>query len=163
MKLKKQLKKAVKAARNGKAKHSIPCDLPEGFRLNKEGELILPKTDAACADLLYLTREARLQLQRQCERLEKGEKAIQEHFINTLHKNNSTGIAGMLARVQINIKPIPTVEDWPALQKYIKTNDAFDLLQRRLNESAVKERWEAKVELPGVTVFQAKKVSCTKL
>jgi len=163
MKLKKQLKKSLKAARNGDSKHTIPCDLPKGFRMDKKGELILPKTDAACADLLYETREARLQLQRQCERLEKGESALKEHFINTLPKSNTSGIAGLIARIQIEVKPIPQVEDWDAFYKYVKINNAFELLQRRLNESAVKERWEDHVELPGVVVFNAKKVSCVKI
>jgi hypothetical protein len=157
MKLKKLMKKTLKAG------HSIPCDLPQGFRLDKKGELILPKTDAACADLLYATREARLQLQRQCERLEKGEAALKEHFINALPKSSASGIAGLIARIQIETKLMPTVEDWAVLQRYIKLNDAFDLLQRRLNENAVKERWNDSVEIPGVTTIQIKKVSCVKV
>lgn len=154
-----KVKKLLKAVR----KHgTIPVDLPKGFRLDKEGELILPKDAGECADLLYRTREVRLALERQAERLKKGETKLQEYFIESLPKS-STGIAGLEARVQITMKAVPQVENWDQFYEYVRRNKAFELLQRRLNEGAVKERWDANVEVPGVTTFNAKKVSCTKL
>jgi hypothetical protein len=85
MGLKKLLKASVKAARNGKGNGAtVPLGMPEGFLLDKEGELILPRTPAECADLLYRTREERLRIQRHCETLEKGENRIKDYFVETL-------------------------------------------------------------------------------
>lgn len=151
---------AKMAAKNG---HSIPVDLPVGFRLDKQGELVLPRTPGECADLLYRTREARLAVQRQIEKLSKAEARLQDYFIETLPKSSSTGLAGSVARVQIELRTIPTVEDWPTLYAHVKRTGEFELLQRRLNEGAVRERWESGVKVAGVGTFNAKKVSCTKL
>lgn len=156
-KLKSVIKKAVKQGQ------TIPVGMPVGFRLDKQGVLVLPKAIGECVDLLYRTREARLQLQRQAERLEEGEKVLRDFFIDHLPKSESTGVAGSIARVQIEMKHIPQVDDWTKFYAFVKRNDAFELLQRRLNESAVKERWEDKKEIPGVGIFNTKKVSCTKL
>lgn len=134
--------------------------MAEPSRAAKEPKL--PKSLGACADLLYKTREERLKLQREVDRLEKKESALENHFIEELSKD-STGVAGRVARVQINSKPVPVVEDWSKFYTYIKKNNAFELLQRRLSAKAVEERWEDKKQVPGVGRFNAKKVSCTKL
>jgi len=164
MKLKKLLKQSVKAARNGKSpKLTTPVDFPAGAKMDREGNLILPKQPGACADLPYQLREARLALQHQAERFEKAESALRDYFIASLPKSSQTGCAGKLARVQIEVKPVPQAEDWEKVHSYIRDNDAWELLQRRLNESAVRERWEAEEQIPGVVVFNAKKVSVTKI
>jgi hypothetical protein len=122
----------------------------------------LPKSDAAKADLLYQTRQERYRLQHQIEELEKLEGRIEEYFINHLPAGQ-TGLAGTIARVQVETKPVPTVEDWAKLYQYIKRTGAFELLQRRLTKSAVEERWEDKKTIPGVGRFNAKSVSVTKI
>lgn len=121
-----------------------------------------PKSMGACADRLFDVREARLQAKKIADELEAEEKAIKEHIINNLSKD-STGAAGKHHRVQIVPKEIPQVEAWDKLYPYIKKNDAFDLLQRRLNEAAVRERLENKKKIPGVILFPTKSVSLTKI
>lgn len=139
-------------------------DLPDGVRLErKTGEFVLPKTDAQKADLLYATRELRLAKQRAIETLEKLENALREHFIENLPRSQASGIAGRVARVQIEIKPIPQVKDWDGCYAFVKKNNAFELLQRRLNEGAVKERLDGGQRLEFIEIYNAKKVSVTKL
>ena len=138
--------------------------LPQKDPKDKTGKTyILPVTDGAKADLLYNTTKARLLLQKQVEEYDKLESQIENYFIEKLPVSNATGLAGKVARVQVKPREIPTAEDWPSIHKYILKNKSFDLLQRRLNESAIKERWENKIRIPGVGKFIAKKVSCTKL
>jgi hypothetical protein len=74
-------------------------------------------------------------------------------------------VQGQAARVQVTDSAVPTVEaeGWPKLYAYIKRTGSFDLLNRAVNRSAVTERWDNKKQVPGVTVFHVKKVSCTKL
>jgi hypothetical protein len=127
----------------------------------------LPKSPAACADLLYAVREQRLAVQRQADRLKEAETFLSNWFIENLPKSDATGIAGAVARVQIETKPVPQVDGedgWARLHRYIVENEAWELLQRRLGETAAKELLDAgEGAKAGLTVFNAKKVSCTKL
>lgn len=121
-----------------------------------------PKSMGACADRLFEVREARLEAKKIVDALEAEEKAIRDHIIDNLSKE-STGAAGKHHRVQVVPKEIPQVEAWDKLYPYIKRYDAFDLLQRRLNEAAVRERLENNKKVPGVIIFKTKTVSLTKI
>lgn len=131
-----------------------------------KGKLVvikLPKTLAACADRLYACKAERLVAQKVVDRLEQEEKALKEHLINMLPKGEASGIAGKVAQAHVTRRPVYQAQDWTKIQTYIKKNGAFDLLQRRLNQEAVDERFAAKKKIPGIEVFNAVSVSCTKL
>lgn len=142
----------------------LPLHLKRAHRQNMSKAKIvkIPKSPAACADLLYETREARYALQNKIKKMEELESALNEFFVNKLPKD-STGIAGKVARVQINPVTKPVVEDWDKFYKHIKKSGAFDLMQRRVSKTAVQERWDNKEQVPGVGRLNVKKVSCTKL
>jgi hypothetical protein len=123
----------------------------------------IPKSPAACADLLFTTREKRLVIQKEAEALEKQEAAIKDHLIKTLPKNDAGGIQGKLARVTLVTKSKPTVEIWDEFYAYISRTKSFELLQKRVNEAAVIERWENKKEVKGVGRFNAVTVSVNKV
>lgn len=123
----------------------------------------IPKTIGACADLLYETRRKRLAKQKEVEVLEAEETMLKEHIIATLPKSDASGVSGKVARVTVLSKDIPTVKDWSAFYKYILKNKAFELLQRRVSDAAVKERIESGKQVPGVEIFKAPTVSLNKL
>lgn len=123
----------------------------------------IPKTIGECADMLYKVRQERLALSKQVELLEADEKTLREHIITTLPKSAASGVAGKVALVTVVSKTVPQVEDWDALYKYVKKNNAFELLQRRVSDAAVKERWEGGKEVPGVVKFKATTVSINKV
>lgn len=123
----------------------------------------LPKSFGACADLLYTTREERLALQKEVDAMHDLEKRLKNHFIENLSKDDSTGAAGKRARVQVVTSDEPCAENWEETYKHIKKTGNFDLLNRALNKTAVKARWEAGKEVPGVGHFQVTKVSVTKI
>lgn len=130
---------------------------------DKEAPIKLPKTLAACADLMQKVRQERLAAQKVVEALQKQESFIEEHLINSLPKSEATGVAGKTARATVVVKDYPTVTDWDSFYKYIKKTGSFELLQRRLSEGAIKERWEGKKTIPGVGVFKRSKISLTKV
>ena len=125
----------------------------------------LPKTLAACADRLYALRQARLDVERKAEEMKAEERALKEHLIDTLPKSEANGVEGKVARVRITIKDVPTLEDAAALKRYIKKYGAADLLEVKesLSTKAVRERWKDGKAIPGVGVFHAIDVSCTKV
>lgn len=122
-----------------------------------------PKAMGACADRLYELRNKRLEEQKVVDAIEAEEKALKEHIIQNLPKSEASGVAGKLARVTVVTKEVPQVEDWDTFYKYVKKTGQFDLMQRRLTDAAIKERWENGKEIPGVKHFQAVSVSINKV
>lgn len=128
-------------------------------------EFQIPKTLAACADRLYALRQQRLEVERKAEEMKTEERALKEHLIETLPKSDANGVEGRVARVRITVKDVPTLEDAAALKRYIKRYGASDLLEVKesLSTKAVRERWKDGKAIPGVGVFHAVDVSCTKV
>lgn len=122
-----------------------------------------PPKLGACADRLYQLREKRLLMQKETDAVEAEEKALKEHLIQTLPKSEAGGIAGKLARVSVVTKAVPRVEDWDKLYAYIKKKGEFELLQRRVADTAVQERWEAGKAVPGVASFDVVTLSMNKV
>lgn len=122
-----------------------------------------PRSLAACADLYYELRQRRLEGAKALQELEAEERALKQHLIDNLPKAEASGVAGKTARVALVAKQVPQAEDWEALYAYVKRTGSFDLLQRRLSESAVQERWEAGKDVPGVRAFSVLTLSVHKL
>lgn len=127
-----------------------------------QDEFQIPETMGACADLLFTTRQRRLLLQKKVEKLEGQETKLKNHIINNLSVTD-TGAQGRIARVSVVKKEVPQVEDWEAFYKYVSRTKQFDLLQKRTADGAIKERWEAKKQIPGVVKFTTKTVSLNKI
>lgn len=124
-------------------------------------KLKIPKSMGACADLLYELRTKRLAAQKVADEIKADEDALKEHIINNVPKGD-TGASGKHHHVSVYTDVIPRAADWDKVWAYIKKTGSFDLLQRRLNDAAVKERWEDKKQIPGVESFNVVKVSLTK-
>lgn len=122
-----------------------------------------PKAMGACADRLFELRNKRLAMQKEVDAVAAEESAIKEHIINTLPKSEASGVAGKLARVTVVTKQIPQVKDYDKFYAYVKKTNSFDLLQKRLSDAAIKERWEAGKVIPGVESFNAVSVSINKI
>lgn len=122
----------------------------------------LPETLGGCADLLYATRQKRLAMQKELDAVADLERELREHIINTMPKSD-TGAAGRVARVSVVTKEVPTVGNWEKFYEHIYQTRSFDLLQRRVSDAAVKERWENNEQIPGVEVFNSVNVSLNKL
>lgn len=125
--------------------------------------LKIPKTIGECADLLYATQEKRLAVAKQVTELEAQEVLLREHIIAELPKSKTTGVAGKRARVSVYNSEVPQVKDWDAFYKYVKKNNAFELMQKRLSTKAIDERLDAGEKLPGVERFTVVKVSLNKV
>jgi hypothetical protein len=95
--------------------------------------------------------------------LPKTVKSVEDNFVNTLEVGESSGVQGFTSRVQVTESAIPTLDNPQKFYAYVRKNNAFELLNRALNRAAIQERWDAKKQIPGIGVFHAKRVSCTKL
>lgn len=121
-----------------------------------------PKTIGTVADKLFILREQRLALQKQVDGLKSLETDLTSHGIGLLNKQRITSGRGKLATFSINTVKVGSVDDWDALYQHIIDNDAFDVLQRRLNNKAVVERIEDG-GVSGVHIEAIIKASLTKV
>ena len=108
------------------------------------------------------TREQRLALQRQVDKLDEKEKGLKAKLIESLVAASATAIGGQRMIVTLVPKEKPVAKDWKSLYAFIVANDAWDLLQKRLTETAVKARWEEGIVVPGVEKFPVNDLSISK-
>lgn len=118
---------------------------------------------AQAVDEYYTTREQRLKMQKEVDAVAKREAELKKFLIDNISKSEATGVCGQLMRATIKVKEEPSVNDWPAFYEFVRKHKAFDLLQKRLLGSAIKERWEDGVEVPGVEKVAVVDVSLTRL
>ena len=123
----------------------------------------IPKKIGTCADKLYKTQNERYALQKEIDKLKEIETLLKNHIIDTLPKDQLSGVSGKLANVSVNTKSVPQVDDWPLFYKHIKRTGNFELLGRAIGKKAVRERWEAGKEVPGVTSHTVVGVSIKKV
>lgn len=131
----------------------------------------LPKTLGACADeigaidarLKEIDVELRrLKVSKEAIELAERRKLLEKKLIDELPASDADGICGKTTRATIKAKRVPVVKDWNVLCKYVKKTGAFELFHRQVTVEAVRERWDAKKEVPGVEGFTVKKLSITK-
>lgn len=108
-------------------------------------------------------RAKRLKMEGEAEIVHEQERKVRAEILEALKTSGAGGIAGKTHRAEVVRKTTPQVADWSMLYEYIKENNAFELIQRRLSNPAVKERWDDKVEIPGVVPVEVDDLSVTKL
>ena len=113
-------------------------------------------------DELYELRAKRLDIEKQVKALKSEELALRVEIKRLLDSVSLEGGRGQVATASIVHSVEPTVKDWSALYQFVTANDAFDMLQRRLSSTAVKQRWDNGVEVPGVEKFDTWDLSLTK-
>lgn len=143
-------------------KERLPHEDEEPVRVGPAG-LVIPKKIGEVADLLFATRERRLALERQAAEMKKAERALEDHLIYAIPKQDATGVRGNTAQVTIERTEEPTIENWDEVIKWIFKTKSFDLLQRRINTTSVKNRWENEEEVPGIGKYNNIKVHCSKI
>ena len=121
------------------------------------------KKPAQRADLLYDVDTMASLITKEAERVKKFVSKLEQWFIQELPEDDATGISGKVANVAIKRKEIAVVADWDKFYANIKKKGEFELLNRAVNQKAVKERWEAKKMVPGVEKFTKRTISLTKV
>lgn len=108
-------------------------------------------------------REQRLALDRESERIKELESEAKAKLIEGLAVSSAKSVGGKTHRVTLRTKNVPQVMDWEKVYAYIKANDAFELLQKRLSNPAVVERWDTGVAIDGVGSVEVTDLSINKL
>lgn len=121
-----------------------------------------PAKAGPSADRLMELRLEKAKAQRVVDELDEEESALKQHLIQLLPKDGATGTIGKVAKAVVVMKAKAKVDDWDEFYKHILKTKDFSLMQRRVADQAVKERWEAEQDVPGVTKFTYLDISLTK-
>ena len=123
----------------------------------------MPGSIGLCADEYKRVQQLRLLMEKETDAVKARESEIKNHIINSLSKSDDTGAAGKFYRAQIVMKAVPKIANWGGLTSWIRKHDRFDVLQKRLFNSAIEDLWEQQQEVPGVERVNVPDVSITKI
>lgn len=113
-------------------------------------------------DKLYELRSQRLDVEKVVKTMKSDELALRVHIKQMLDSINLDGAKGSAATAVVITSVDPVAKDWLQIYEFIRENDAFDMLQKRLSSMAVKERWESGILVPGIEKFDNWDLSITK-
>lgn len=105
---------------------------------------------AALIDEYDETKQTRLEHDRASRELKSQEVAMKQVIMDVLREEEMTAAGGQRVQVSLVQKARVMAGNWTELYDYIKENDAFDMLYRRLNDKAIRERLEDG-PIPGIT------------
>jgi len=113
-------------------------------------------------DKLYTTRAARLALARDIKELQAKEAAAKLAVLKLLEQTGLKKASGQLATAGITTDDIPYIKDWDQVYEYIKVNDRFDLLQKRIGVVAWRDLFKDGILVPGTEAAVDTDLSLTK-
>lgn len=113
-------------------------------------------------DELYTARAARLAMAKEVKDLQVKESEAKATVLKMLGETGLEKASGKLATVGILTDDVPYIKDWDAVYGYIKDNDRFDLLQRRIGVIAWRDLFKDDILVPGTEAGVDTDLSLTK-
>lgn len=120
------------------------------------------KAVAKLADKYAKAREARLAEQKKVDKLKESESQLAAQLMGEMREGEMTSVGGKAHLITYRRKPKAVAKDWGQLQHFIRENDAFDIMEARLNTRALAEREENGEVIPGMEWFQVESLSVAK-
>lgn len=114
------------------------------------------------ADQLHAKRADRLAADKVASQLKSEEHALQYELIAEMEESSLSSIGGKECIIKRKVKQRAIAADWPEFYAFIKEHDAFDLLHKRITDSAVLLRLEDGVEVPGVSLLDYSTITYSK-
>lgn len=113
-------------------------------------------------DRLYDKRAERLERQREVDALQAEEESMKKTIVSLLEASSLEGAKGGIATASITRRTVANPVDWDKFYRYVKENDAFDLLHKRISDNAYRDRLEQGEAVPGLEPFTVVGLSLTK-
>lgn len=104
-------------------------------------------------------RMERMASEKIAEEFKKQENLLEQQIIDVMKKEGVAASGGKLLKVELKTSEEPYVEDWDSVYKHVKKTGEFELMFRRINPKAVKERWANGENVPGVVSAEVTKLS----
>lgn len=113
-------------------------------------------------DSLYNLRQQRLEASRAVDAMKAEESQLREKIQLALEESGLAKASGAVATAGLKRSIDPVVEDWDEFYRYIRENNRFDLLQRRVSAPAWRELKDEGIDVYGTTGQEVWDISLTK-
>ncbi len=126
----------------------------------------IPSKIGGLLDRYFQLDQQKKALEKETAQVKSEISGLEELIFAKFKKEDIHGTRGKFCQATANPQIVPVAEDWEAIYKYIakgKNRERFDLLQKRLAVTAIRERWENNVKIPGVGSFEKMKLSVRKI
>ena len=121
----------------------------------------LPDRKQIISELFRVRKEIALIENQQMRDLKERKAELENHLKATLEVGEKVAYVG-IGSVSMSEETQPAVTDWEALYEYIKENDAFYFLQRKVNAAPFRDLLSTGDTLAGVASIQVRKISVRK-
>ena len=122
------------------------------------------ETVGGLIDELFLLREQRRRLAETDKDLRDQYSELEARLIAALDQQEATQARGRSATATLNEEELATVIDWHLVHDFIRSQNAFFLLQRRINSAAWREAAAERGEpIPGTTVFTKRSIALRRI
>lgn len=112
--------------------------------------------NAALSELIDAYGEARKQRlakKHEVDALEVIENKLKVQVVKAMIDAKASSHGAKKYGVNYKRKIKPVAGDWSKIYGWIAANDGFDILQKRLTDTAVQARWDDKIIIPGIIEF----------
>jgi hypothetical protein len=116
----------------------------------------------ATIDALYNLRQARLDMQKDIDAMKAQELELRQTIIGLLENAGLAKASGHAATAGITMKIEPLVTDWDPVFEYIRKENKFELIQKRISAPAWRELKETGILVPGTEENTVIDISLTK-
>jgi hypothetical protein len=122
------------------------------------------ETVGGLIDELFLLREQRRKLAETDKNLQAQYAELETRLIAALDLQQTSMARGRSATATLNEEELATVTDWSQVHDFIRSQNAFFLLQRRINSAAWREAAAERGEpIPGTTVFKRRSIALRRI
>jgi len=117
------------------------------------------RTTAEIMARLFEIRSAKAALEAERKKLGEEEDGLSAELLRQMDKQGSTRVSTSLGTAIRTVTTLPVVDSWDDFYSWIKENDAFHLLQRRVSSPAYREIVDGGEAIPGVRSYEDVKVN----
>ncbi len=101
-------------------------------------------------DEVFDLRQERLSIQKKVDMMKAKEDGLVAALASEMEELELQEVHGDHGKLKLGMIESAEVTSYPDLYAYIKETGSFDLLQRRVSLTGVRERWQEGNEVPGV-------------
>lgn len=126
----------------------------------------LPSDLGEAVDVLYARRAARLEAEREVDRMKEEEVALKQHVITLLREAKLRGAKGSMATAAITLKRTYKFAEgvgWLQFWAFARKDKVGALLQKRIAVTAVDEYLKAGKQVPGIVPEDVMDLSLTRI
>lgn len=107
--------------------------------------------------------DERAELNAQSKELTRQMEELEAELIKRMDEAGLDSAKGKCASLRLEEKPMPNITDWDAVYNYIKENEAWYLLERRVTQRAYQELVQSGEEIPGIKTYTLRRVATRAL